>query len=453
MEPRIQYATTTDDVNIAFFTEGEGMPFVILPGMPMSNVRRQRKMALRDAFAFAAARYKLVAYDRRGFGLSQREVDDFSLDSLALDLEAVADHAGLERFALSAPVLAGPVGIAYAARHPDRVSHLVLMNSYASGATFWQSPRTRAFRALRETDWDTYAETVGRFASVDPKEGAEFIRESGTPENARRFMDATEGFDVSALLPAVKCPALVIHLTGELIDPGADEIRRLAAGIPGANLAVANDVPSMLEAIEKFLEGEQARGTAAPAATAPEAGTLRTILFTDVEGSTALTQRLGDAMARELLREHERIVRECLKAHGGSEIKTMGDGFMASFGSAARALECAIAIQRAFAHPELVEGAPPQGAASSAPTEAVRVRIGLNAGEPIAEGDDLFGTAVIAAARIAGQAEGGEILVSNVVRELVAGKGFMFASRGRTALRGFDDPVEVYEVRWREGGP
>ena len=171
-----------------------------------------------------------------------------------------------------------------------------------------------------------------------------------------------------------------------------------------------------------------------------EPGAFRTILFTDVEGSTALTQRLGDAGARGLLRQHERIVREALKSHGGVEVKTMGDGFMASFPSATRALECAIAMQRAFAeHNESVE-------------EPIRVRVGLNAGEPIAEDEDLFGTAVIAAARIAAQTEGGEVLASDVVRQLVAGKGFLFADRGEVALRGFEDPVRLFEVRWREEG-
>jgi len=164
----------------------------------------------------------------------------------------------------------------------------------------------------------------------------------------------------------------------------------------------------------------------------------KTNLSTDVEGSTALTDRLGDARARELLREHERMVREALKAHGGSEIKTMGDGFMASFSSAAKALECAIAMQRAFAkHNE------------SAP-EPILVRVGLNAGEPIAEEEDLHGTAVIEAARITAAAAGGEILVANVVRELAKGKGFLFGDRGEAALRGFDDPVRLFEVRWRE---
>jgi len=159
-----------------------------------------------------------------------------------------------------------------------------------------------------------------------------------------------------------------------------------------------------------------------------------------VEGSTALTQRLGDAKAQDVLRTHNRIVRDALKAHSGSEIKHTGDGIMASFASASRALECAIAMQRAFAaHNESAE-------------QPIRVRIGLNAGEPVAEEKDLFGTAVQLAARICAQAEPGEILAPIVVRELAAGKGFLLADRGDVALRGFEDPVRLYEVRWREEG-
>ena len=133
-------------------------------------------------------------------------------------------------------------------------------------------------------------------------------------------------------------------------------------------------------------------------------------------------------------------MREALKAHRGSEVKTMGDGFMASFSSATKALECAITMQRAFAeHNESAE-------------EPIKVRIGLNAGEPIAEDEDLFGTAVNLAARICSQAEAGQILAPIVVRELAAGKQFMFADLGETELRGFEDPVRLYELRWREAG-
>ena len=196
--------------------------------------------------------------------------------------------------------------------------------------------------------------------------------------------------------------------------------------------------PEVLNGVKNFLT-EADRETSAERVSGDES--VHTILFTDVEGSTALTERLGDEKARELLREHERITREALKAHGGAEVKTMGDGFMTSFGSAVRALECAVAIQEAFAgHNESAK-------------EPIKVRIGLNAGEPIAEDDpggrgDLFGTAVNMAARIAAQADGGEILVSDVVRQLVAGKKFLFSDRGETELRGFEDPVRVHEVRW-----
>ncbi len=226
--------------------------------------------------------------------------------------------------------------------------------------------------------------------------------------------------------------------------PSVDAARGLASRIPNARLVLleggappVGDSEAVHSAIVEFL------GDAVPATTPDAPGAFRTILFTDVEGSTALTDRLGDAKARELLHEHERITREALSAHGGSEVKTMGDGFMASFSSATKALECSIAIQSAFA--ERNESA----------EESIKVRIGLNAGEPIAEDDpggrgDLFGTAVNIAARIAAKAEGGEILASNVVRELVAGKEFLFSDRGETELRGFEDPVRVYEVRWSE---
>ena len=167
-------------------------------------------------------------------------------------------------------------------------------------------------------------------------------------------------------------------------------------------------------------------------------GALRTILFTDVEEHTSMMHRLGDERGRALLREHERLTREALAEHGGSEVKTMGDGFMVSFHSAQRALDCAIALQQSLA------------THNGSSDETIRVRIGINAGEPISEDGDLFGASVIAAARIAAKAKGGEILAANVVRELVAGKGFLFADRGLMELRGFDDPVKIFEVNWME---
>ena len=159
------------------------------------------------------------------------------------------------------------------------------------------------------------------------------------------------------------------------------------------------------------------------------------MLFTDLVGHSEMMSRLGDDRGRAVLREHETITRNTLRQHGGTEVKTMGDGFMASFGSVTKALECAIALQRAFAERE---------------GEPLSVRVGLNAGEPIEEGGDLFGATVILASRIAAKADGGEILVADTVRGLCSGKGFLFSDRGEFVAKGFEEPVRVYEVRWRE---
>jgi class 3 adenylate cyclase len=301
---------------------------------------------------------------------------------------------------------------------------------------------------LIKKDWEIATETVahgilGWSAGDEARRLAAFMRESVTPDAVMALSTAADKFDVTDLLAQVRAPTLVLHRR-ETAFPEVGLARQLASRIPDARLALLegqsplpfmDDVEPVLTAIDEFLgEGEEVAG-----AEPLEAGTFRTVLFTDVEGSTALTQRLGDSKARDLLREHERMVREALKAHGGVEVKTMGDGFMASFSSATKALECAIAIQRAFA--ERNESA----------EEPILVRVGLNAGEPIAEDDDLYGTAVNLAARICGHAEAGKILAPIVVRELAAGKQFLFADRGETALRGFEEPVRLYEVRWRQG--
>ena len=201
----------------------------------------------------------------------------------------------------------------------------------------------------------------------------------------------------------------------------------------------------IIEVTQRVVEEFMGKITDTPAAIDPATtdmqSALRIILFTDMEGSTAITQRLGDARAVELLHTHDAVIREALNAHSGREVKHTGDGIMASFVSASRALGCAIAIQRGFAsHNE------------QNPDVPIRVRIGFSAGEPVEEHRDLYGATVQMAARICRHAEPGRILVSNVIRELAIGKDFLFADRGEVALRGFEEPVRLYEVRWREEG-
>ena len=447
MEPHIQYAQTEGGVSIAFSTLGEGTPFVHMP-FPFSHLQLDWEIPeMRSWWERLAKNQQLVRFDGRGTGLSDRDVLDFSLDGGVRDLEAVVGRLGLERFALFASVGSGAVGIAYAARHPERVSHLILWNSYARTADLTGGPQVQAVMQLANADWEMFTETLahvalGWSAGEEARRYAAAIRESVTQEYVQAFLAAPE-VNVTELLPQVRVPTLVIQRR-KTPFPSLDTARRLASRIPNARLALLEgdsaaaalgDTEAVLQAIHEFLgEGEEAAAGAEPTTV----GTVHTILFTDVEGSTALTQRLGDAKARELLREHERMVREALKTHGGSEVKTMGDGFMASFSSATKALECSIAMQRAFAqHNESAE-------------EPINVRIGLNAGEPIAEDEDLFGTAVNRAARITAEAKGGEILVANVVRELAEGKDFLFADRGEVSLKGFDEPVRLHEVRWQD---
>ncbi len=451
MEPRIQYATTADGVSIAFCTIGDGIPAIGVPPVPLTHLEAElgdpdyRAWDERIAYGLTYARY-----DSRGSGLSDRDVTDLSLEALMLDIDAVAARAGFESFVLVGISVGSPLAIAYAARRPERVSHLVLWCPFARA---WEGggEEEASMAALRRSNWAMFTQTiahamvVGWDAGTQASRFARLMQEAVTPEAADRIQGQIVSLDVSADLPNIRCPALVIHRKGTKLPP-PEVGRGVAARIPNSELVLlegesllpyVGDMEAVTRAIDVFLGIPVPKPEFGRAETSGAAASLATILFTDVEGSTALTQRLGDAAAREVLREHEGVTREALRVHGGSEIKTMGDGFMASFASATRALECAIAIQRNME----------QGFGN---TNAVRVRIGLNAGEPIAEDDDLHGTAVITAARIAALAQGGEILVSNVVRELVAGKGYLFNDRGDHALKGFEDPVRVFELRWRD---
>ena len=166
----------------------------------------------------------------------------------------------------------------------------------------------------------------------------------------------------------------------------------------------------------------------------------RSILFTDIEGSTSLTQQLGDARAMTVLRGHDQIVRDALQRNAGSEVKHTGDGLMAAFRSVAGAIETAIEIQR-----RLIES-------EAAGTSPLRVRVGISAGEPVAEGDDLFGAAVQLAARLCQRATPGTILTSGGVHDLALGKGYGFGKAARLRLKGFDEPVTTFEVVWQARG-
>jgi class 3 adenylate cyclase len=256
------------------------------------------------------------------------------------------------------------------------------------------------------------------------------------PDVYARVLKFETSFDVTETLTQLDVPALVLHGRDSRIIPVA-AVRAFASRISHAELVLLDgdtgapwmNYGQVVSQINKFLGN--------PESSAPAPGrsnTLATVLFTDLVGHTEMMSRLGDERGRAVLREHEDVTRNVLRQFGGTEVKTMGDGFMASFGSVTKAVECAIALQRAFAERE---------------GEPLAVRVGLNAGEPIEEDGDLFGATVILASRIAAKAEGGEILVADTVRGLCSGKGLLFADRGDFVAKGFEEPVRVYEVSWR----
>jgi class 3 adenylate cyclase len=224
------------------------------------------------------------------------------------------------------------------------------------------------------------------------------------------------------------------HAAFCLVDaPDADTATQVHAAAHGL---IANEIiPVASNAVEAFLG--KIEHPPAPGEVVTDSA-FRTILFTDIEGSTALTQRLGDSGAMAVVRAHDEIVRRALAGLEGNKVKHTGDGIMASFESVTRGVECSIAILQGLEDHNRKQAG-----------EKIGVRIGLSAGEPVTEGGDLFGAAVQLASRICDQAEAHQILVSNAVKELAIGKGFAFSDRGAVDLKGFPEPVQIAEVSWR----
>ncbi len=453
-EPQIRFVKTSDGMNIAYFTMGTGVPYVRMPMAPMEHVQLQFSTFGKGYAEAMAARLMLICYDARGSGMSTRGVADFSMESFLEDLRSVVDGLGLDRFVLEATQQMTPVALTFAAMHPERVSHLIVRSGVARNRDLW-TRRVASTHDMLTNAPDVYRTAIAAmsFAGSGVDEYAAFMSQCADEHTARRMYDAQGRFDATACLGEVQAPSLVILEQAFHEAFRGDSITQLAASI-GASLVVntwskgspadwpRGIVPAVLGFLEEqeVIEAGQEGPLTGPrfSREASTVGGLRTILFTDIVGHTEMMQRLGDAKGRDVLREHERITRDLLKQHGGAEVKTMGDGFMASFGSVTSAMECAIALQRAFAaHTESMR-------------EPLHVRVGLNAGEPIEEDGDLFGATVILASRIAAKAGAGEILVPDTVRGLLSGKGFVFGDRGEFVPKGFDEGVRLWDVRWQE---
>ena len=447
--PPVQYVMTFDGVRIAYTISGQGPPVLMATEPVVSHTQLEWSHPLFGRImARLAERNTLIRFDMRGTGLSQRGVP-VRFEGGLRDLEAVIRQIGLTHFAAIGVQSATISLVTYASHHPGTITRLVLLDGFSNIDDMAQTTVAQALSAAAQADFWLATEAIGAAALGAGKEevrdyGA-YIRACVDQDYFRRLPGVTDeeraAGDATGLLSSIDVPTLAMRHTG-LPYVTAEMTRALAAGIRNARYQEvaggwADDPVGLVDIVNAFLHEGEAAAPEQDAAVGTSGG-LRAILFTDIEGHTSMMQRLGDSAGRDVLRAHEQITRETLRTHGGAEVKAMGDGFMASFASVASAAECAVALQQAFA-------------ARNAP-EPIAVRIGLNAGEPIAEDDDLFGSSVILAARVAAQAKGGEILVSDTVRGLLSGKRFLFSDRGETALRGFEDPVRLYELRWA-GGP
>jgi pimeloyl-ACP methyl ester carboxylesterase/DNA-binding CsgD family transcriptional regulator len=292
MQPRIRYAITVDGVSIAFWTLGKGEPLVYMAGGPWGHVELWDILECRQWYERLAQERMLVRYDIRGTGYSERDVSDHSLDALVADVETVVDRLGLDRFDMFGAFDAGPVAIAYAARHPEQVSQLILWCSWARSSDI-RSPRIKAWLGLIDQDWELMTDTCAHLALGWPagevgRHAAQRLRESVSPEAARAALEAMGTFDVTELLPNLKVPTLVLHRSDIPWLP-ISIARELASCIPDARLSILEgestapylgDTEEAASAIDEFLgEGEVGRTAqreaGAPASTQDGSGPTR----------------------------------------------------------------------------------------------------------------------------------------------------------------------------------
>jgi len=440
MEPQIQYARTSDGVSIAYYAIGNGPPLlnVEFPSSLLAAWKLQQQY-----YEIAAGAFTLISYDARGFGLSDRSVTDFSIDGMVCDIEAVLDRLGIK----SVRILANggwttPVSVAFAARHPESVSNLVLFWGF-SRVPASMHEGTRALLAHPSADWRFVSESMMRAAQGwdDPNVSSDLaamLRESISLDGFTKFEAQAAQWDVTNDLANVTASTLIVN-PKDHPSIGAEQAAALAVGLRDARVVLIEGTSSakrgeeLVAAALPFLLPDQAMATAALQSVSTPTGTA-VILFTDIVSSTALTERMGDAAFRDASRALEVGLRTAIAEAGGAAIdRSLGDGVLATFPSAAQAIDGAR-----------------QCLALSAASE-LGLHIGLHAGDVIREDNDVFGGAVNIAARICALSAPGEILVSDVVRGMArSSAGVEFADRGEHEMKGVGEPVRVYAVRSAE---
>jgi len=432
MAPVTRYARS-GEASIAYQVVGEGgLDLLFVTGWITQIEHLWEAPANRRFLERLASLGRLILFDSRGTGLSERVLDTYTVEQEAQDALAVLDAAGSERAALITYAQGGLVGAVLAADYPERIGALIMYASVArtSWAPDYDWAMTSEEReALSERNVATWGEENAEAMSAwapsmadDPALVAWFARLqrlAASPGEARVISRAMVDLDVREALPRIRVPTLIMHRPKELVWDVRHSLY-LAEHIPGAryvelegidSFPFVGDGEAILEEIEEFLTGGRGGGELARA--------LLTVMFTDIVDATARAAELGDGRWRDLLARHEEEVRKDLARFDGREVKTFGDGFLATFaGPPSRALRCALAIT---------------GAAREL---GVEVRIGMHTGECELIGEDVGGMAVHIASRVNSLAGPGEVLVSGTVRGTVVGGPFAFEDRGLHELKG-----------------
>jgi class 3 adenylate cyclase len=436
--PKIRYVDS-DGASIAYTVLGEGpIDLLSIPGFVSHLEVFMEAPNAASYFGRLASFSRLIMYDKRGQGLSDRPPQPPTLEQSAADARAVLDAVGSERAAVYAISEGGPMSLMLAATHPDRVSALVLYGTWArmiKGPDYPEGIDLELFEGFIEVarrDWggpialDLWAPSI----SQDPalrNWWAKLLRAGTSPAGAEALMRLYPDIDVRPILPTIKVPTLVVHRRGDRLAP-AMWGRKIADAIPGAKfveLEGADHLPvydpdQIVDEIEEFLTGHRSERE-------PDR-MLATVMFTDIVDSTARASSLGDRRWRELIERHDQLMRRELARHRGREVKTIGDGFLAAFDGPARGIQCAVSARDAVR--EL----------------GVEIRAGLHTGEVEVMGDDIGGIAVNIGARVGAAAGPGEVLVSRTVTDLVAGSGIRFSDRGVHALKGVPGEWQLYAV-------
>jgi class 3 adenylate cyclase/pimeloyl-ACP methyl ester carboxylesterase len=444
VQPETRYARS-GDVNVAYQVIGEG-PVDIVYVDVISHLELAWESPAHAAFLnrLASSR-RLITLDQRGTGMSDRFAGTPTLEMRMDDIRAVMDAAGSERAVVFGLGDAGPLCVLFAATYPERTSALVLINSsprwVRSPELPWLQTRAEAElfaeaierrRGEAAHDFDFGRRINPGMTDEEAERRARVFRLAVSPGSAAAYVRANLDTDVCDVLPLLRVPTLVMHrkeTTAWDIRSGRYLADHIAGArfveLPGADFSPSlGDQETLFAALESFLD-VVAQGTSSE--TEPDR-VLATVLFTDIVGATSHAAELGDRAWRELLEHHHEAVRTQLGRYRGKEVDTAGDGFFASFDGPARAITSASAIVESM--PEL----------------RLEVRAGLHTGECELIDGKVAGIAVHTGARVASNAEPGEVLVSSTVKDLVAGSGIAFQDRGLHELKGIPGEWHLYAV-------